>query len=313
MMDPADPRLVTGTPEQIDQARREFRRHQKLQIAMRSGLPEIPRSDLAFHKFGRIEDIASGNFFHAMRGKVTDPRHSPAVAYYVTEDATPIYVERPVGAPRTGPNSKHSRPSARAVTQNRRRSLRGRSGDLQGRPQARPSRRRGRAHERTPGEPLLPDAVPDAQPYVDAARRARPRRARQRTRSRRGGRTRRMAGHRWPLAVRTLHHQRPTNMAQARHEGLVRVPPASGTADGRLEPHHARARQGGVHPPAGAPACRASRRRMASSARRRDDLDHAATFHADDPATARGAPGEVFYTPPDATIRRPVGQVLAVR
>ena len=98
-MDPADPRLVTGTPEQIDQVRREFRRQQKIQIAMRSGLPEIPRSDLVFHKFGPIEDLASGNFFNAIRGEVTDPRYSSAVGYYVTPDGAPIYVERPVGAP----------------------------------------------------------------------------------------------------------------------------------------------------------------------------------------------------------------------
>ena len=31
------------------------------------------------------------------------------------------------------------------------------------------------------------------------------------------------------------------------------------------------------------------------------------------PASAQPSPGEVFYTPPDAVIRRPVGRVLAVR
>jgi hypothetical protein len=97
-LDPSDPRFVTGTDDTRRQARDEFRRQQRLHIAMRSTLPELPRSDLAFHKFG-IEDIASGNYYKAIRGELTDPNHSAAVGYYINELGDPVYLERPVGSP----------------------------------------------------------------------------------------------------------------------------------------------------------------------------------------------------------------------
>ena len=101
MMDPADPRFVTGTTEQIAQARLEWHRQQALQAAMRSSLPEIPRSDLSFQKFGLIEHIGSGNFYRALRGVVDDPQYSPAVGYYIDEaGGLPVYLERPVSRPR---------------------------------------------------------------------------------------------------------------------------------------------------------------------------------------------------------------------
>ena len=83
----------------LKQARREYRRHQKIQMAMRSALPEIPRSDLDFHRFGLIEDRASGNFFHALRGELDEPKHSSAVAHFLTESGDPIYLERPSSPP----------------------------------------------------------------------------------------------------------------------------------------------------------------------------------------------------------------------
>jgi hypothetical protein len=108
MMDPTDARLVTGTPAQMQEARREFRRQQRLHIAMQSTLPELPRSDLAFHKLGLIEDVASGNLYRAARGELTDPNHSSAVGYYITEAGDPIYLERPVGMPHDELNAQHA-------------------------------------------------------------------------------------------------------------------------------------------------------------------------------------------------------------
>jgi hypothetical protein len=97
-MDPTDARFVTGTEESRRQARAEYRRQLRIAVAMKSGLPEFPRSDLGFHKFGVIEDVASGNFYRAIRGEVSDPKHSSAVGYFVTEAGDPIYLERPVGS-----------------------------------------------------------------------------------------------------------------------------------------------------------------------------------------------------------------------
>jgi hypothetical protein len=99
MMDPSDARLHTGTPAQMEQARREFRRQQRLQIAMRSGLPELPRKDLSRRRFGILEDRVSGNFYRAIRGELTDPKHSSAVGYVINEAGDSVYLERPVGSP----------------------------------------------------------------------------------------------------------------------------------------------------------------------------------------------------------------------
>ena len=99
MIDPADPRFVIGTDADQRRAREEFRRQQQIAAAMRSPLPEIPRSDLEFHRFGQIEDRASGNLYRAVRGDLVDPSHSTAIGYYLTEHGLPVYLERPVGSP----------------------------------------------------------------------------------------------------------------------------------------------------------------------------------------------------------------------
>ena len=98
-LDPADPMFVVGSDADRRRAREEFRRQQQIAAAMRSPLPEFPRSDLAFGKHGQIEDRASGNLFRAVRGDLIDPQSSGAVGYYLTDAGLPVYLERPVGAP----------------------------------------------------------------------------------------------------------------------------------------------------------------------------------------------------------------------
>ena len=68
---------------------------------MRSALPENPRGDLEFLKFGVVEDRASGNFFHACRGELDDPRHSSAVAYFLNVTGDPIDWTSPPDSHRT--------------------------------------------------------------------------------------------------------------------------------------------------------------------------------------------------------------------
>ena len=99
-MRPADPRLVTGTPEQIDQARREFRRHQKSRSHVKRAA-RIPRADLASTGSGRsrtcVRQLLPRHPWRAHR-----PQVLRGGRYYVTEDSAPIYVERPVGRPEPG-------------------------------------------------------------------------------------------------------------------------------------------------------------------------------------------------------------------
>jgi hypothetical protein len=97
-IDPSDPRFVTGTAQEQQQARAEYRRQLAIAIAMWSGLPEIPSSDLKLLRFGLIEDLASGNFYFAVGGEV-DPKHSSAVGFYLTAAGDPVYLERPARPP----------------------------------------------------------------------------------------------------------------------------------------------------------------------------------------------------------------------
>ena len=53
-------RFVEGSEEDRkrahEEAHEEIRRYQQAQTALKSGLPEIPRDELRFAKFGQVED-----------------------------------------------------------------------------------------------------------------------------------------------------------------------------------------------------------------------------------------------------------------
>jgi hypothetical protein len=101
-IDLTDRRFVEGTEESRRRAREEaaeqIRMYQQHDLAMKSQLPEIPRAQLEFGKFGRVEDGA-GEFYSVIRGVVTDPAHSPAVAFYVTAAGDVAWLERPASGP----------------------------------------------------------------------------------------------------------------------------------------------------------------------------------------------------------------------
>ena len=65
---------------------------------MRSQLPEIPRSEITPLRFGMVETTA-GEFFVVIRGQVSDPQRSSAVAFYVDSDEI-VWRERPGNGPR---------------------------------------------------------------------------------------------------------------------------------------------------------------------------------------------------------------------
>jgi hypothetical protein len=77
-------------------ARERERRERQLREAMASGLPELPRSRLAFGRFV-IEDEATGDFFAPLRGEFFEAKYSAAIAFYIDEDGQPRFLERPPG------------------------------------------------------------------------------------------------------------------------------------------------------------------------------------------------------------------------
>jgi transposase len=57
LLDPADPKYVTGSEEDRKQARAEWHRQRFIAEVMRSSLPEIPRSNLQPLRFGTLEEL----------------------------------------------------------------------------------------------------------------------------------------------------------------------------------------------------------------------------------------------------------------
>ena len=98
LLDPSHPRSVTGSEEDRKQARAEWHQQRFTAEVMRSGLPEIPRADIAHQRFGVVEDTRNGTFFRARRDGLIDLHHTQAIAYYCDEAGTPILLERPPGA-----------------------------------------------------------------------------------------------------------------------------------------------------------------------------------------------------------------------
>jgi hypothetical protein len=97
ILDPNDHRLHTGSPEERDEARREWYRNSYAARVMNAGWREIPRGQLEFQKFGVIEDTETGDFLRVFGG---DPDYAESVvAFYVTHDGTPVMLAPVVGVP----------------------------------------------------------------------------------------------------------------------------------------------------------------------------------------------------------------------
>jgi hypothetical protein len=102
LLSPSNPALITGTPQQMQEAIRERDRHQRIaSIVNNQRLTEIPRNELNFEAMGGrvIEHVASpnGDFYFAFhgdpqfhrrrRGRVLRPRrrhpdHAPAALHF---------------------------------------------------------------------------------------------------------------------------------------------------------------------------------------------------------------------------------------
>lgn len=96
-LDHADPIFVTGTPEQQQQARAEWRRQRFTAEVMKSKLQELPRSVLDFGRY-MITNTKTGHLYQPVSGDSVDLSYSPAaVAYYISAAGDPVLLERPTG------------------------------------------------------------------------------------------------------------------------------------------------------------------------------------------------------------------------
>ena len=75
------------------QARADAQRHRRIAIANRAGWPELPRRHLAFEPFGGVVDERNGDRYQVNRGEI-EADYGPVVAYYVSPNGDPVFVER---------------------------------------------------------------------------------------------------------------------------------------------------------------------------------------------------------------------------
>ena len=97
LLDPTDPRYVTGSPENRKHARDEWHRARFAGQVMSSQLEEIPRAHITFLRFGQVEDTRTGTFYRRRRDQLPDLDHANAVAYFIDAAGTPVLLERPTG------------------------------------------------------------------------------------------------------------------------------------------------------------------------------------------------------------------------
>ena len=99
LLDPSSSRFVTGTAEEQEEARREWRRHMLIREVVRSDRVEIPRAELVSRRFGILEHESTGSYDRAVGGDPQFLRH--AEWYFVTEAGDVLLLERPSSGPQS--------------------------------------------------------------------------------------------------------------------------------------------------------------------------------------------------------------------
>jgi hypothetical protein len=98
LLDPNDPKYVTGSQEEQKQAREDWRRAMRVRKVVASDRTEIPRAKLKQGPFGLLEHD-DGTYYRPVGG---DPDHLPdAHHYYVTENGDIVLLEPPASGPKT--------------------------------------------------------------------------------------------------------------------------------------------------------------------------------------------------------------------
>ena len=95
-LDPASSLFVTGTPQDQERARAQFRKEQRLRIAHDSGRPELRRADLRFDHHYVVHE-PTGALYMQMRGEVASGYYDNVDAYFVNQAGEAVFLQRPPG------------------------------------------------------------------------------------------------------------------------------------------------------------------------------------------------------------------------
>lgn len=112
----SDQELVEGGEDAQRRAQDDLNREQRLRVAMNSGWPELPRSDLAPAHLSLLEHTPTGEYFLISRGEQTGEKYDTAAAFYIDPNGDPVFLERPA----SGPKSKAELAQQRAEQEARR-------------------------------------------------------------------------------------------------------------------------------------------------------------------------------------------------
>jgi hypothetical protein len=88
--------LEAGTPEQQREALKQFRREQRLRVAMRA-FEELPRDEVTVVRAGLVHH--GRDTYRVHRGDVVDVTTKAVIAFFVAADGDVVFLEkaRPVG------------------------------------------------------------------------------------------------------------------------------------------------------------------------------------------------------------------------
>ena len=97
----SDQALIEGGADAERRARDELRREQRLRIAMTSGKPELPRSDLAPAHLGLLEHTPTGEYYAVSLGEQYGEKLDTFAAFYIDRNGDPVFLERPASGPKS--------------------------------------------------------------------------------------------------------------------------------------------------------------------------------------------------------------------
>jgi hypothetical protein len=97
----SDQELVEGVEPAQSKAQEDLRREQRLRVAMQSGRPELPRSDLIPAHLSLLEHVPTGEFYGISRGEQYGASFDGFDAFFVDGNGDAVFLQHPSCGPRS--------------------------------------------------------------------------------------------------------------------------------------------------------------------------------------------------------------------
>ena len=97
----SDQAIIEGGVDAERRAQAELTREQRVRVAMTSGRPELPRSELAAAHLSLLEHTPTGEFYAVCRGEQYGETHDRFDAFFVDRNGDPVFLEQPQSGPKS--------------------------------------------------------------------------------------------------------------------------------------------------------------------------------------------------------------------